>query len=147
MTRWSAALLAICGLGCGGEAPVEGRLMARLFAPASLSNEARSVVVYVLDGTRVDRSPLACSTLLESDGDPFSSDFYLLREEPVDVSASSPSVTIDGIPVGSRRVFFLEVYDQPGGLGNRLAVGCTAAVEVGTRAPVEVDITLMTLGG
>jgi hypothetical protein len=136
------ALIALSFSACTGDGPVEGQLEARLFAPASLANEARSVVVYVLDGERVDHSPLACSALLAREGDPFSSDFYLLRQESVDVDATSTGVTIDGIPVGASRVFFVEIYDQPGGLGNRIALGCTAGVKVEASTSATVDVTI-----
>jgi hypothetical protein len=136
----ACALLAlVAGAGCGDPG---GTFAARLLAPASLMADAESVVVAVLDGVAADGSPLGCSTLLSSDDAPYVDGAYLLLQQVVDVAGGSDAVTVDGVLVGTRRVFYVEVYDAPAGQGKRLARGCTDGIEVAADAPADVEIEL-----
>jgi hypothetical protein len=133
--------LLLLAAACQGE-PVSA-ISARLLAPRSLADQAQSVVISVLDGIRVDGSPLGCSSLVGAERqDVYSPELVLLAEAEVDVDAGADDVTIDGVPIGVDRVFLVEVFDQPGGLHRVIARGCTDGVAVDEDAPAEVSVTL-----
>ena len=136
----SVALLLFGLAACGDQPRVT--LATRLEQGIELT-QAQSYQLWILDLVGRDNVPIQCERLLSrvlAPGDP--NVVKLLA--PIEGNFASDTITIDAIPVGNQnRIFFLELFEQPGQLGTRIGAGCAQSVSIVGGKKVEVELVIV----
>jgi len=119
--------LFLCLAACGGtDVVVIPTQMAQGVVDVT---KLQSFELWVLDQLGRDNNPISCEALLSRQLSPLSANVVPLQREPVSgVFSDGSIVAVKGLRKGDRNtIFYVDVYDQPDGLGSRIAAGCVPA--------------------
>ena len=128
--------------GCGPAPEETLHIAAQTFAASVAASQVKSYELWVLAQVGRDSNPIQCADLLSRTITP-ASDNVLKVLSPIDGNFST-AILVKNIPNGVQdRVFYIDLYDQPGQLGQRIGAGCTASVTIsgGKTAKIEIDIS------
>jgi hypothetical protein len=137
-----AALFASLFFAACGPAPLQVTMATRLEQGLELS-QAQSYQLWVLDLVGRDNAPIQCDRLLSRELAPGDPNVVKLLA-PIEGNFSADTITVGDVPVGNQnRIFFLELFEQPGQLGTRIGSGCAQSVSILGGRKVEVDLAIV----
>ena len=107
------------------------------------ASQVKSFALYVLDQVGRDGSPIACSALLDRTLSPGDANVIALKSAVVG-DFSGQRVGVKNIPAGKQSaVFYIDLFDASGGLGQRIGAGCAPSVTIVSGKQISVDIDIV----
>jgi hypothetical protein len=127
--------------GCGGNDLVTIPVQLQQ-GVVSDPNAIKSYELWVLDLVGRDNQPVDCRLLLDGTKHPASPEIIVIKRIEGTLDGGD-EVTLKSLPVGSQnRIFYVDMYDQPGQLGVVLAKGCAPSVSIVGGQKVQVEIII-----
>lgn len=112
----------------------------RLSQAVSMAS-VQSYELWVLDQLGQDNTPIDCAQLASRDLVPGLSNVQILKG-PL-LNDGIDELDINDIAIGDRnRIFYADLYDEPGGRGDRVAVACAGGQTISGGKTVTIHLTV-----
>ena len=112
------------------------QLQSAVLDPATV----QSYELWVLGQVGRDGQPLRCDQLLSRELTPASDNAHIITRV---AGAFTESVHLVDLPIGQQnRIFYVDLYDQPDGLGTRVGAGCAQSVSIDGGKTIQVELSV-----
>jgi hypothetical protein len=134
------AMLAL--LSCGSDAS-QIRIPTTALVHDLAATDVGSIELWVLDQLGRDNTPIVCDGLESRSILPSDPNVQILKG-PIDIDGTGP-IALKGIADGKQnRVFYVDLYSQPGQLGTRVGVGCAEGQSIVGGKIITIDLQIVT---
>ncbi len=133
--------LLLCACGPAREAIVIPIALSQGQVDAS---RARSFQLWILSQVGRNEEPIPCEQLVARSLVPSDENIVKLHD-PIDGDIPSGEIVIEDIPSGvENRIFYIDVYDAPNQLGERIGAGCKPSVSIIGGQEIAVELVVGT---